>query len=98
MTENELNLDWTDKMYSNLRHVARKYGFQVSTVTVKGKDDFAEFIIKIDEVSMIGLKMNPPFSTKPFRLFPYDTDIGLNEIDEYLEGYALARENLQEES
>jgi hypothetical protein len=47
---------------------------------------------------MMGLKLNPALAVKPFKLFPYDKDMGLDDIDKFLEGYALPHESFQEKS
>jgi|SRR3954453_6555576 hypothetical protein len=96
MTENELNMDWYEKMHTQLRKVARKYGFMVAVTQNRG-GEFADFIINIDESNMMGLKLNPALSVKPFSLFPYDKHMGLDDIDEFLEGWSLGRETFQEE-
>jgi hypothetical protein len=84
-------------MHKNLRKVARKHGFMVGASPNRG-GDFADFIINIDEANMMGLKLNPALSVKPFKLFPYDKDMGLDDIDKFLEGYALPHESFQEKS
>src|SRR6476660_1733166 len=89
MDKNEL--DWHEQMYTNLRKVARKHGFMVAVTQNRG-GDFADFIININERDMMGLKLKPALSVKPFSIFPYDKDMGLDELDKFLEGYALARE------
>ena len=81
---------WKEEMYRNLRKVARKFEFNVSAVG-SNKGEFAEFIINIDEANMMGLKLNPALAVKPFQIFPYGKDVGLDEIEELLEGYALMR-------
>jgi hypothetical protein len=40
---------------------------------------------------MMGLKLNPPLAVKPFKLFPNNLDLGLDDIDEYLESHFLAQ-------
>jgi hypothetical protein len=95
MNKNEL--DWHEQMHTNLRKVARKYGFMVAVTQNRG-GDFADFIINIDEANMMGLKLNPALAVKPFKLFPYDKDMGLDDIDKFLEGYALPHESFQEKS
>jgi len=84
-------IKWKEEMYTNLRRVARKHGFTVSTVGHGSKGEFADFIVNIDDNNMMGLKLNTPLAVKPFQLFPYEKHMGLDEIDEFLEGYALAR-------
>lgn len=90
---NREEIVWKEELYRNLRKVARKYGFHVSVIRGgdNSKGDFAEFIISIDAANMLGLKLNPPLAVKPFQIFPQGKDIGLDEIDEFLEGYALMR-------
>jgi hypothetical protein len=93
MTMNQSEIDWFEEMHKNLRKVVRKHGFMVGVTQNRG-GEFADFIINIDEANMMGLKLNPALAVKPFKLFPYDKDMGLDDIDEFLEGYAMARENL----
>jgi len=93
MMEIKNDLDWYEQMHSNLRKVARKHGFMVGASPNRG-GEFADFIINIDEANMMGLKLNPALSVKPFRLFPRNEDMGLDDIDKFLEGWTLARETL----
>jgi len=97
MMEIKSELDWYEQMHTNLRKVARKHGFMVGA-SPNRRGEFADFVINIDEANMMGLKLNPALSVKPFRLFPYDKDMGLDDIDEFLEGWSLGRETFQEES
>lgn len=86
---------WFDNMYLKLKEVARKHGF---TVNIFGKKNdptqFADFMIALDDHSMLGLTLNPEMSVKPFKIFPEGADIGLNEIDDFLDGFVVARDNL----
>jgi hypothetical protein len=90
-------LHWHDQMYRQLRGVASKHGFSVSTVAghrgiKSSKTEFADFIINLDEANMIGLKLNVPLAVKPFQLFPFEKYIGLDELDELLQDWAVADE------
>lgn len=84
---------WFDNMYLKLREVARKHGF---TVRIFGKTNdptqFADFMIALDEHSMLGLTLNPEMAVKPFKIFPEGVDIGLNEIDEFLGEFEVAHD------
>lgn len=86
--------NWFDNMYTQLRKVARKHGFSVNVPTKNGIHQFADFIIVLNENSMLGLTLNPESSVQPFKLFPQGVNMGLSEIDEFLDGFAVARDNL----
>ena len=40
---------------------------------------------------MLGLKLRPALSTKPFELYPYGKLVGLDDIEEVLSDFALRR-------
>jgi hypothetical protein len=84
-------LHWHDEMYRQLRGLASKHGFTISTISSHDMN-FADFIINLDEANMIGLKLNVPLAVKPFQLFPFEKYIGLDELDELLEDWAVADE------
>jgi hypothetical protein len=88
---------WFDDTYSKLREVAKKHGFNVRTYGKRKSDPskFADFTIILDDHSMLGLTLNPELSAKPFKVFPDGVDIGLNEIDEFLDGFEVARNTLR---
>lgn len=87
--------NWFDNMHSKLREVARKHGFNVRIYGKRNDpSQFADFTIILDEHSMLGLTLNPELSVKPFKVFPDGVDIGLNEIDEFLDGFEVARNTL----
>ena len=87
---------WFDNMYLKLSEVAKAHGFSLRIYGKKRNDptQFADFTILLDEHSMLGLTLNPELSVKPFKIFPDGADIGLNEIDEFLDGFEVARNTL----
>lgn len=79
-------------MHKQLRIVARKHGFAVNVPSNPGEgSSFADFIIVIDDSSMLGLKLRPALSTMPFELYPYGKLVGLDDIEEVLSDFALRR-------
>lgn len=86
---------WFDNMYLKLKEVTRKHDLSVRIPSKNGIHQFADFIIILDNHSMLGLTLNPELSVKPFKIFPEGAPIGLNEIDEFLDGFVVARDNLR---
>ena len=88
--------EWFTEMHRNLRKVARTHGFTVNVIEKwdqKERGNFADFIININKDSMLGLKLRPPLSTKPFEIYPYGKIIGLDDINQVLAEWAVARES-----
>lgn len=85
---------WHDDMYLKLSEVAKKHDLSVSIPSKNGIHQFADFIIVLDDHSMLGLTLNPEMSVKPFKIFPQGAEIGLDEIDDFLDGFVVARNNL----
>jgi hypothetical protein len=85
---------WFDHMYLKLSEVAKRHDLSVSIPTQNGIHQFADFIIVLDDHNMLGLTLNPELSVKPFKIFPEGAEIGLDEIDDFLDGFEVARNNL----
>lgn len=88
-------MHWHDNMHRQLRQTARKHGFTVKTLhkwNENEKGEFADFVIDIDQGNMLGLKLMPALSVKPFEIFPYGKPVGLDDLDEVLADWAVARE------
>jgi hypothetical protein len=95
MKKNLEEMHWFDENYLKLSEVAKKHGFSVSVTGggSDGKGDFADFIININDDNMLGLKLNPALAVKPFQIFPYGKDAGLDDIDEVLGEWSLTHES-----
>lgn len=83
---------WHDEIYLELSEVAKKYGFFVN-IPSKNKegDDYANFIINLNDNSMLGLKLTPLLSEKPFEIYPYGKIVGFAEIEDMLKDFSTLK-------
>lgn len=58
--------------------------FTMSSVPGADGVQMAHYIIKLDEYNQMGISFNPPMSNKPFNIFPYGTNVTIDEIIEML--------------
>ena len=82
---------WHDEMYIKLSEVDRKYEFVVNIPSKNKEDDFANFIINLNDNSMLGLKLRSPLVTEPFEIYPYGRIVGLDVIDDMLKDFATLK-------
>jgi hypothetical protein len=84
-------LDYKFEMYCKVSEIANKYRF---TAAMLGgtTPDLADIVIHIDDYCMIGLKLNPSSSKKPFNLYPYGIDVDFDELNDYLQGHKWGQE------
>ncbi|GAB6499988.1 hypothetical protein bcgnr5369_67880 [Bacillus cereus] len=72
------------KLMMKLDEEVEKKGYSLSVISGSDGVTMAQYVITIDEESMVGISVNPPMATKPFTLFPYNQLVTLEEVLELL--------------